>query len=239
MVRIKILEDDPADRQTLVDCLRKYESEHGETFSITTYANPSEFIDDYHLDCDLIFMDIELPLFNGIETAHQLREMDPVVVLVFITNMEQYAINGYEVDALDFVIKPINYCRFSSMMRRALRNLPVRDEKEVILQTAGTIMRLRASQIYYVEIRDHLLLYHTDQGRIEAWGKLSDVEAELDAYNFARCSSSHLVNLQHITSVSKTEVIVGSTALPISQRKRKAFCERVMSYLNKTSGNAR
>ena len=66
-----------------------------------------------------------------------------VVALVFITNMEQYAINGYEVDALDFVIKPINYYRFSSMMLRALRNLPVRDEKEVILQAAGTISRMR------------------------------------------------------------------------------------------------
>ena len=86
-----------------------------------------------------------------------------------------------------------------------------------------------------LRIQDHLLLYHTDMGRIEAWGKLSDVEAELDAYNFARCSSAHLVNMQHITSVSKTEVIVGSTKLPISQRKRKAFCDRVIAYLNKTS----
>ena len=218
MVRIKILEDDPADRDTLIECLRKYEREQGQSFSITAYDNPSDFMDNYHMDADLIFMDIELPGINGIETSHQLR-----------------AINGYEVDALDFVIKPINYYRFSSMMLRALRNLPVRDEKEVILQAAGTIRRMRISQIYYVEIQDHLLLYHTDMGRIEAWGKLSDVEAELDTYNFARCSSAHLVNMQHITSVSKTEVIVGSTKLPISQRKRKAFCDRVIAYLNKTS----
>ena len=223
MVRIKILEDDPADRDTLIECLRKYEREQGQSFSITAYDNPSDFMDNYHMDADLIFMDIELPGINGIETSHQLRAADPVVALVFITNMEQYA------------IKPINYYRFSSMMLRALRNLPVRDEKEVILQAAGTIRRMRISQIYYVEIQDHLLLYHTDMGRIEAWGKLSDVEAELDTYNFARCSSSHLVNMQHITSVSKTEVIVGSTKLPISQRKHKAFCDRVIAYLNKTS----
>lgn len=154
MVRIKILEDDPADRDTLIECLRKYEREQGQSFSITAYDNPSDFMDNYHMDADLIFMDIELPGINGIETSHQLRAADPVVALVFITNMEQYAINGYEVDALDFVIKPINYYRFSSMMLRALRNLPVRDEKEVILQAAGTIRRMRISQIYYVEIQD-------------------------------------------------------------------------------------
>ena len=81
------------------------------------------------------------------------------------------------------------------MMLRALRNLPVRDEKEVILQAAGTIRRMRISQIYYVEIQDHLLLYHTDMGRIEAWGKLSDVEAELDTYNF--CAVQQLTSRQH------------------------------------------
>lgn len=100
------------------------------------------------------------------------------------------------------------------MMLRALRNLPVRDEKEVILQAAGTIRRMRISQIYYVEIQDHLLLYHTDMGRIEAWGKLSDVEAELDTYNFARCSSAHLVNMQHITSVSKQKSSLAAPSCP-------------------------
>lgn len=235
MVHVKILEDNPADRDVLIDCLHRYEQESGEQFAITDYDNPAKFLDEYRLDCDLAFIDIELPVFNGLDTARQLREIDPVVSLVFVTNMEQYAINGYEVDALDFVVKPVNYYRFCAMMRRALRHLPEREGKEVILQTSGTIQRLRTSQIYYVEIQDHLLYYYTDQGRLGAWGKISDVEAELDAYNFARCSSSHLVNLQYVTSVTRTEVIVGKTTLPISQRRRKAFCDRVLAYLNKTS----
>lgn len=235
MVRVKILEDNPADQNALIKCLHQYERENGVRFSIETYDNPGRFLDEYHMDCDLAFIDIELPLFNGMDTARQLREVDPVVLLVFVTNMEQYAINGYEVDALDFVVKPINYYRFCAMMRRALRNLPDRNDKELILQTSGTIKRLRISQIYYIEIQDHLLLYYTDEGHISAWGRMSDVEAELDAYNFARCSSSHLVNLQYVKSVTKTEVVVGNTTLPISQRRRKAFSDRVLAYLNKTS----
>ena len=67
MVRIKILEDDPADRDTLIECLRKYEREQGQSFSITAYDNPSDFMDNYHMDADLIFMDIELPGINGID----------------------------------------------------------------------------------------------------------------------------------------------------------------------------
>lgn len=233
MVRIVIVEDDPADLAQLMDCLRRYEEEQGERFSVKSFSNPSDFIDTYRSDCDLIFMDIELPLFNGIDVARQLREMDSVVTLVFITNMEQYAVNGYEVDAMDFVVKPINYYRFSSMLRKALRSIARQGEKEVIVQSSGAITRLRVSQIHYVEIRDHLLIYHTDQGRIESWGRLADVEAELSTYHFARCSSSHLANLEHIISVVGNNVNVAGAMLPISQRRRKAFYACVTSYLSK------
>lgn len=232
MVRIVIVEDDPADLKRLTDCLRQFEEEQGERFSVKAFSNPSEFLDSYRPDCDLVFMDIELPLFNGIDVARQLREIDSVVTLVFITNMEQYAVNGYEVDALDFVVKPINYYRFSSMLRKALRTMARRSEKEVTVQAGGSITRLRASQIYYVEIRDHLLIYHTNVGRIESWGKLSDVEAELADYHFARCGSSLLVNLRHVISVSGNDVNVAGTTLPISQRRRKAFYACVTSYLS-------
>lgn len=233
MLRITIVEDNPADLAALQDCLHRYEQEQGEHFTVRSYANPAQFLDEYRLDSDLIFMDIELPVFNGLKVSQRLREIDPVVTLVFVTNMEQYAVKGYEVDALDFVVKPINYFRFSSVMRRALRNIGHRAEKEVALQTADTIIRLRISQIYYIEIRDHLLLYHTEQGVFSAWGKLSELEAELEAYNFARCSNSHLVNLFHVTSVTKNDVNIRGQALPISQRRRKAFSTRVMDYLSR------
>lgn len=232
MVRIAIVEDDPTDLARLMECLRQYEAEQGERFDVKPFSNPSDFLDSYRSDCDLVFMDIELPLFNGVDAARQLREVDDVVTLVFITNMEQYAVSGYQVDALDFVVKPINYYRFSSMMRKALRTMARRSEKEVTVQTSGSITRLRVSQIHYVEIRDHLLIYHTDGGRLESWGKLADVEAELSAYNFVRCSSSLLVNLRHVISVAGNSVDVAGTTLPISQRRRKAFYACVTSYLS-------
>ena len=232
MTRIVIVEDNPADLAQLMDCLQRYEQEHGDRFLVSSYANPADFLDAYRSDCELIFMDIELPAFNGVDVARQLREIDSIVTLVFITNMEQYAVNGYEVDALDFVVKPINYYRFSSMMRKALRIIARRGEKEVMVQSSGTITRLRASQIFYVEIRDHLLIYHTDQGRLESWGRLSDVEAELTGDHFARCSSSYLVNLRHVISVDGNSVVVAGERLPVSLRRRKAFCTCVTNYLS-------
>lgn len=232
MIRIAIVEDDQADAKQLADCLERFQREQGESFSVRTFPNPAEFLDTYGSGYDLVFMDIELPMFNGMEAARQLRKIDSVVTLVFITNMEQYAVSGYEVEALDFVVKPINYYRFSSMLRRALRNIDRRAEKEVIVQSAGSFARLRASEIYYVEIRDHLLIYYTDQGRFESWGKMGDLEAELAPHGFVRCSNSHLVNLRHVLSMDGDDVNVAGTKLPVSQRRRKAFYASVTRYLS-------
>ena len=232
MVRIAIVEDDPSDMARLTECLRRYEQEQDETFSVKSFFAPAEFLNTYGPGYDLIFMEIELPLTNGMEVARQLREIDSIATLVFITNMEQYAVNGYEVDAIDFVVKPINYYRFSSMMRKAMRHIARRIEKEVLVQSAGSITRLRVSQILYVEIRDHLLIYHTDQGRFESWGKMTDVEADLSSHGFVRCSSSHLVNLRYVISVDGSGVNVAGEKLPLSQRRRKALYASVTSYLS-------
>lgn len=232
MHRIAIIEDNSRDLDQILSFLSHYQQEHSISFSITSFKDPMKFLSEYRSDYDLVFMDIELPPFNGVDIARRLREIDSVVALVFITNMEQCAVNGYEVDALDFVVKPINYYRFSSMMAKALRNIAKRAEKEILIRSASRIARLPISQVYYVEVRDHLLIYHSTQGNLESWGKLSDIEKELIDYDFVRCSSSYLVNLRHIISVDGDTVNIAGDKLPISQRRRKAFYNSVTNYLS-------
>lgn len=232
MNRIAIIEDNSRDLDQILSFLSHYQQEHSTPFSITSFKDPMKFLSEYRPDYDLVFMDIDLPPFNGVDIARRLRDIDSVVALVFITNMEQCAVNGYEVDALDFVVKPINYYRFSSMMNKALRNIAKRDEKEILMRSSSKIARLAISQIYYVEVRDHLLIYHSTQGNLESWGKLSDIEKELIDYDFVRCSSSYLVNLRHIISVDGDTVNIAGDKLPISQRRRKAFYNSVTTYLS-------
>lgn len=232
MHRIAIIEDNSRDLDQILSFLSHYQQDHSISFSITSFKDPMKFLSEYRSDYDLVFMDIDLSPFNGIDIARRLREIDAVVALVFITNMEQCAVNGYEVDALDFVVKPINYYRFSSMMSKALRSIAKRDEKEILLRSSSKIARLPISQIYYVEVRDHLLNYHSTLGNVESWGKLSDIEKELIDYDFVRCSSSYLVNLRHIISVDGDTVNIAGEKLPISQRRKKAFYNAVTNYLS-------
>lgn len=232
MIRISIVEDDPNDLQQLIDCLQRYEREQPVEFSINSYDHPQAFLNAYQCDSDMILMDIEMPLFNGIETARQLRAVDPHVPLVFITNMAQYAISGYEVEAADYVLKPINYRRFVALLGRILRLRERNREKEILIKSGSKMIRTPVSAIYYVEIRDHLLIYWTRDGRIDSWGKLSEAEAELADHGFVRCNSANLVNLQHVTAVENGEVTVGGTVLPLSRRRRKGFTEEITRYLS-------
>ena len=233
MVNIAILEDDAGDEASLEQSLQRYAQEQQELFSIRTFSDPAVFLQNSPSAFDLIFLDIDLPTMTGMELARQIRRQDSLVTLIFVTNLEKYAVSGCSVGAFDFVVKPINYYRFASMLRRALRSIAARQPREVVIQTSGGITRLNVTQLYYVEIRDHLLIYHTVGENLTAWGKMSDVEAQLAPYDFARCSTSHLVNLRFVDSVEGSDVLVAGTRLPISQRRRKAFYSAVTSYFSR------
>ena len=113
MYRIAIVEDDCNFIEELQSYLGQYASEEKQTFEISVFHDGAEILENYEPKYDLILLDVEMPKVNGMDAAEKIREMDESVVLMFITNMAQYAIRGYSVGALDFVMKPITYYTFS------------------------------------------------------------------------------------------------------------------------------
>ena len=117
-------------------------------------------MDPYRPGFDIIFLDIEMPTLGGMPTAERIRQVDPDVVLVFVTNMAQYAIRGYEVDALDFVLKPVSYYQFSTKLG-GRSSIQRRRGGQIALQVGGGVQLLNTDDILYLETRDRLLHYHT------------------------------------------------------------------------------
>ena len=157
--------------------------------------------------------------------------MDPDVVLVFVTNMAQYAIRGYEVDALDFVLKPVSYYQFSTKLERALQRIQRRRGGQIALQVGGGVQLLNTDDILYLETRDRLLHYHTAADTWSVRGSLQKAEKELAPYHFARCNQCYLVNLRHVTGVQNDFVQIGKEQLEISRRQRVAFLAAVAAYV--------
>ena len=160
--------------------LLQYEENHGEQFQITSFETGHEIAYQYKANYDIILMDIELGAVSGMEAAEIIRTMDRDVVIIFITNSPHYAIEGYKVEALDYVLKPISYYAFSERLSRAIERMGRRQRKYLRVGISrGRVKKLDISSILYVEVREHSLIYHTKEGNLTVSGSMRDVEQEI------------------------------------------------------------
>lgn len=228
---IAVVEDDRQEATLLRGHLLTYGIAHQIDFQISLFSNAEDFLARYKPIYDLVFLDIALPGINGMEAAAKLREMDQVVTLIFITSMAQYAVNGYEVQAFDFILKPVPYPTFVLKMQRALNRVEQNHDSEIIVTLGTSITRVRARSIRYIEISKHDMLIHTGDAVIPAYGNLKQMEVQLDPRFFVRCNSCYLVNLSFVQSIQGMTVTVGSDELQISRPRRRAFVEALNNYL--------
>jgi len=237
MYHIAIVEDEIEFVQQLQNYLCRFEEENNTEFRVSVFHDGADIIKNYKKEYDVIFFDIEMPKVNGMDAAEQIREIDEDVVLMFITNMAQYAIQGYSVGALDFVMKPINYYTFSMKLKRVLKRVEKKEKEQdtIVLHLSDGMMKLDIRHIYYVEVQNKTLYYYTSKGTYSVKGTLQSVEKQLGNYSFAKCNHWYLVNLKHVKEVRKNIAHVGCYEVEISRRNKAAFLTALTEYLG---GNA-
>ena len=223
MTRIAIVEDEAAVREQLAGYVQRYTRQYGTPFEVTEFADGMEILEDYRPQFDIIFLDVEMKHLDGMETARRIRERDGGVLIVFITNMAQYAIRGYAVGALDYVLKPVPYFAFSQQLQKALGQLEKRERHYLAVAVDGGMRRLDAAEIYYLESEGHKVHFYTEKENFVVPGTLKNYEEKLVGRAFARCNSGYLVNLAQVSGVQQDMVQVGPYALQISRPRRKAF----------------
>ena len=231
-MKIAVVEDQQETRECLCQFIRQYTEEQGMQAEVVPFEDGAVLAKGYKLGFDILFMDVEMPGLDGFATAEKIREVDPNVVLIFVTNMAQYAIRGYEVDALDYVLKPVNYYQFSTKLSRAIQRVQRRKGGQVVLQLAGGGMQLLdTSEIFYLETRSRMLYYHTSKGEFAVRASLQSAEKQLQPYHFVRCNQCYLVNLSYVRGIENDFALVQNDRLEISRRQRNAFLTAVASYV--------
>ena len=231
MYHVAIVEDEENFAAQLQEYLKKYEEENDVRFKISVFSDGAEILEDYQPLYDIILLDIEMPKVNGMKAAEEIRAQDADVTLMFITNMANYAIRGYEVGALDFVMKPINYYTFSMKMTRVLKRTKQKAQQDILLTLPDGVKKLNVQQIYYVEVQNRMLYYHTDEGVFAMRGTMQSVEQMLAPYTFAKCNHWYIVNLKHVSEVKKTTAVVAGHELEVSRRNRTAFLKALTDYV--------
>ena len=140
MVNIAIVEDDAQQAVQLETALKRYSEEFRTPLKTAVFYNAMSFLGKYTAEYDIIFMDILMPMMNGMDAARILREKDEKVMVIFVTNMQQYAIQGYEVGAFDFILKPVSYPEFKLKFTRALSKLmPQKKAASVLIKSESGI----------------------------------------------------------------------------------------------------
>lgn len=230
-MKLAIVDDEKKTTDLLEGYIRDFEKEINSEIQVSVFLNPNDFLNNYTKDYDLILLDIEMPALNGIETARELRRMDKCVVLMFITNMAQYAIDGYEVDALDFVLKPLHYSEFVLKMQKAMRYIARNEDEKLTIMTQDGEVYLHVSDIYYIEVIRHYLIYHTINGNYRARGVMKEMEEQLKKYHFSRSNHCYLINLLYVKSINGTVVKVGDDSLQISRSKKSEFLKEFARFI--------
>ena len=231
VIRVAIVEDEKAVQEQLADYIKRYTRQYGTEFEVKVFGDGVDILDDYRPVYDLILLDVEMKHLDGMETAQRIRALDHEVTIIFITNMAQYAINGYAVGALDYVLKPVPYFAFSQQLKKVEAQLHRRVRHHLAVPVEGGLRRLDTANIYYIESEGHKVHFYTEDGELTAPGALKTLEEKLAGQPFARCNSGYLVNLAQVKAVQQNTVEVGPYELQVSRPRRKAFLAALTDYI--------
>lgn len=230
MIRIAIVEDENDYIDQLTQYLREYQKTAGEEIHVTVYRDGDGITADYKPQYDIILMDIQMKFVDGMTAAEEIRRVDSEVIIIFITNMTQYAIQGYKVGALDYILKPVTYFAFCERLGRAIARIKRRSRNIVTITVRGGILRLDVSDIYYVESQGHNLIYYTSNGSHLSSGTMKSAEEQLAGFGFSRGNKGYLINLAYVEGIQDKCASVKGERLQLSRPRYNAFMQDLTKY---------
>ena len=217
--KIAICDDEQNQMEYITSIVTSWSAHEGHSCEIRTFASAEAFLFEYEENKahDILLLDVEMKNMNGIELAKRIRRDNNRAEIIFITSHFEFVGEGYEVDALHYLIKPISSDKLTQVLTKAAEKLSV-EPPSVVISCDGETFKLYESDILYMESFLHYIVIHTKDKEYKIKGNMSVFENKVSD-DFYRIHRSYLVSLKHITRISRTSVNIGNTELPLSRGK--------------------
>ena len=241
---IAVCEDYREEALWLCEMIQKWAVKNGVGVDVVSFDNASAFLFAMEEDVyDALFLDIKMPGEDGITLAKRLRSSDNRIPIVFVTGEKDYIMEGYEVEAVNYLLKPVEEVKLFASLNR-IYDRTKKQEPYIILHTEDAVVKLLQKDIYKVEVYAHNVVYTTAKGQYELTASLKEVQKELQDRYFVSCYRGVLVNLQYVDSIKKSSLILadGKTGfrmeIPVSRRLYNKVNEAFIQYYKKQGENS-
>lgn len=228
--QIAICDDNTTDLNYISSLVADWAKNSGNTVNIRTFTSAEVFLFHYTEDkCfDILLLDIEMGGMDGVTLAREIRKDDEAVQIVFITGYTDYILEGYDVSALHYLVKPIHKRKLYEVLERAVQKVK-KNERVLILELSGTMVRIPLYEIRYLEVCQNYVTIHAKQD-CTVKKTLSEFETELDD-RFFRLGRSFIVNLICIGRITKSDVyLIDGTIIPLPRGQYDPLNKAIISH---------
>lgn len=230
MVRVAIVDDEQKERDLLKRSVERYFSACQKEAALFVYDDGKTFLQEAPRELDILFLDIQMEQLDGVSAARQLRQYDEEVLIIFITNMVQYAIEGYSVGALDFVLKPVDEDAVARELDKAMKRLERKASPVISVRNGEGVFVVDTKDIIFIETYDRRLLIHTIKDTITCNDTLQAMAEKLPDW-FFRCHSAYLVNIRQVERIAGSDIVAGGERIPLSKHRKKEFMQAMTGYV--------
>ncbi|MEG2786729.1 MAG: LytTR family DNA-binding domain-containing protein [Romboutsia sp.] len=231
MIKIVICEDEKEEQELLkthIDCIFK---ELSIGYKLDIFNSGEELLENYSKETDLLLLDIQMGEINGMDTARKIRELDNKVEIMFITSLIEYALEGYEIRAYRYLIKPVKYDSLENSIINSIKEVDIKN-KCILIKKEGNRIKLNINEITYIEVQKEDITIHTLNQIYKTKGTMKNIEKEINCCRFFRCHKSYLINLEHIKSIKQySAILTNKEEVPISRYRFKDTKNKIFDFI--------
>lgn len=206
-------------------------------YNIDEYSDGQELVQS-EMFYDIVFLDIKMKKLDGIETAKEIKKVNQNVIIVFLTSFDNYVYEAFDVEAFNYIVKPIEDKRLNDVLTLALNKINICNENKgyLIIHRDKSIVKIKINNIIYADVYDRIVTLHLKNAKIEYYSRLKNLEKELKEKDFFRCHKSYIVNLMYVVRFDKNEILLDNDEIiPISRRNYNSFSKEMIKYIKKTN----